>query len=231
MPTELHLDMVLHRVLARDVDHADRHAHHALGMVGHLHRHAAHRHVGVAHRLDLLDAELVGGVVEAGEQAVQQETTSAGGMSDDMAVKPTMSAKATVTSAKPSAMPCSPPRRRLAIGAGRTFSSSSSFSRFLLSMTTFFSLMLVDHAVEGETKLADLVARAHRHVGRGVARREAPHAGGELAQWPQERARQPGAGHDHDQKGDRAHDHEVALELADRGKGFRRSRSWRSAPI
>ena len=52
-----------------------------------------------------------------------------------------MSAKATVTSAKPSAMPFSPPRRRLAIGAGRTFSSSSSFSRFLLSITTFFSLI------------------------------------------------------------------------------------------
>ena len=66
-------------------------------------------------------------------------TTSAGGISDDIAVKPTRSAKATVTSAKPSAMPCSPPRSRLAIGAGRTFSSSSSFSRFLFSITTFLS--------------------------------------------------------------------------------------------
>ena len=68
-------------------------------------------------------------------------TTLAGGISDDIAVKPTRSAKATVTSAKPSAMPCSPPRSRLAIGAGRTFSRSSSFSRFLFSMTTFFWLM------------------------------------------------------------------------------------------
>ena len=66
-------------------------------------------------------------------------TTSAGGISDDMAVKPTMSAKATVTSAKPSAMPCSPPRSRLAIGAGSTFSSSSSFSRFLFSISMFLS--------------------------------------------------------------------------------------------
>ena len=84
-----------------------------------------------------------------------------------------MSANATVTSAKPSAMPCSPPRRRLAIGAGSTFSSSSSFSRFLLSMTTFFSLQLVDHAVEGRAELADLVARAHRHLGVVVAGGEA----------------------------------------------------------
>ena len=60
------------RVLARDVDHADGHAHHARGVVGHRHRQAAHRHVGVAHGLDLLDAELVRGLVEAAEQAVQQ---------------------------------------------------------------------------------------------------------------------------------------------------------------
>lgn len=66
-------------------------------------------------------------------------TTSAGGICDDMAVKPTMSAKATVTSAKPSAMFFSPPRSRLAIGPGRTLSNSSSFSRFLLSMRVFFS--------------------------------------------------------------------------------------------
>jgi hypothetical protein len=66
-------------------------------------------------------------------------TTSAGGISDDIAVNPTRSATATVTSAKPPAMPFSPPRSRLAIGAGRTFSNSSSFSRFLLSMTMLFA--------------------------------------------------------------------------------------------
>jgi len=67
-------------------------------------------------------------------------TTSAGGISDERAVNPTRSAKATVTSAKPSAIPCSPPRSRLAIGAGRTFSRSSSFSRFFSAMTRLFSV-------------------------------------------------------------------------------------------
>ena len=33
---------------------------------------AAHRHIGVAHRLDLLDAEILGGDVEAREQPVEQ---------------------------------------------------------------------------------------------------------------------------------------------------------------
>ena len=161
----------------------------------HRHRQAAHRHVGVAHRLDLLDAELVGGVVEAGEQPVQQgDDVVPAASPTTCAVKPTRSAKATVTSAKPSAMPCSPPRSRLAIGAGRTLSSSSSFSRFLFSMTTFFSLHLVDHAVEGRAELADLVARADRHLGAVVAGGKARHAGGELAQRPEQRARQPGAG-------------------------------------
>ena len=73
-------------------------------------------------------------------------------------MKPTRSANATVTSAKPSAMLCSPPRRRLAIGAGSTFSSSSSFSRFLASITIVLGVDLVDHAVEGDAELADLVA-------------------------------------------------------------------------
>src|SRR5882762_3216172 len=118
-----------------------------------------------------------------------RETTLAGGMSDDMAVKPTRSAKATVTSAKPSAMPCSPPRRRLAIGAGRTLQQLLVLAVLVLDLNVL-PADVVDHAVEGQAKLADLVARAHRDMDLGVARREAPHAGGELAQRPQERARQ-----------------------------------------
>ena len=66
-------------------------------------------------------------------------TTLVGGICEDIAVKPTMSAKATVTSAKPSAMFFSPPRNRLAIGPGSMLSSNCSFSRFLFSMTMVFS--------------------------------------------------------------------------------------------
>ena len=228
---QLHLDMVLHGVLARDVDHADGHAHHALGVVGHLHRQAAHRHVGIAHRLDLLDAELVGGIVEAGEQPVQQaDDLGRRHLRRTCAVKPTMSAKATVTSAKPSAMPCSPPRSRLAIGAGRTFSSSSSFSRFLLSISMFLPLQLLDHAVERRAQRADLVARAHRHRGAVVAGREARHAGGQLAQRPEQRARQPGAGHDHGQQREAADDHRGRAAACRPARTPRPCRSWRSAP-
>ena len=51
----LHRHVMLDAVLAGDVDHANRHAHHAFGMIGHRHRHAAHCHVGIADCLDLLD--------------------------------------------------------------------------------------------------------------------------------------------------------------------------------
>jgi hypothetical protein len=64
-------------------------------MIGHREGQAAHRHVGIAHCLDL-DAELRA-VCRSAEQPVQQGDDSAGGMSADIAVKPTRSAKATVT--------------------------------------------------------------------------------------------------------------------------------------
>src|SRR5205807_5482326 len=55
---QAHRHAMLHRVLAGDVDHADRHAHHTLGMIFDRVGQAAHRHVGVAHGLDLLDADV-----------------------------------------------------------------------------------------------------------------------------------------------------------------------------
>lgn len=69
---ELHRDVVLHGVLAGNVDHADGHAHHALGVVCDRHGQAAHRHIGIAHSLDLLDAEIVGRGIEAREQPVEK---------------------------------------------------------------------------------------------------------------------------------------------------------------
>src|SRR5476651_890561 len=61
---ELHDDVILERMFARDVDHTDRHAHHALGVVLDRLGQAAHRHVGVAHGLDFLDADLLGRHIE-----------------------------------------------------------------------------------------------------------------------------------------------------------------------
>ncbi len=80
---------------------------------------------------------------------------------------------------------------------------------------------LVDHAVEGKAELADLVARTHGDVGVVVAGGEAADAGGELAQGAEQRARQPGAGHDHHQQCHDAHDDEIALEPLHRREGLR----------
>ena len=99
-----------------------------------------------------------------------------------------------MTSAKPSAMPCSPPRSRLAIGAGRTLSSSSSFSRFLFSITTFFSRSSSTMPLKAEQSWPISSRVRTGTLGAVVAGGEAPHAGGELAQRPEQRARQPGGG-------------------------------------
>ena len=69
--------------------------------------------------------------------------------------------------------------------------------------------------------MPDLVARAHRHMGIEIAGRETAHAGGELAQRTEQRARQPRAGHDHHEEGDRPHDQEIPLEAINRREGLR----------
>ncbi len=69
---ELNGNVMLHGVLAGDVDHADSHANHTLGVVRHRHGQAAHRHVGVTHGFDLFDAEVLGCDVEPGEEPVEK---------------------------------------------------------------------------------------------------------------------------------------------------------------
>ena len=119
-------------------------------------------------------------------------------------------------------MPCSPPRRRLAIGRRQHVQQQLLVLAVLVLDLDVLAVQLLDHAVERRAQGADLVARAHRHLGAVVAGREARHAGGELAQRPEQRARQPGAGHDHDQQREAAHDQQVALQLVDRREGLGR---------
>ncbi len=143
-------------------------------------------------------------------------TRSSGGICDDIAVKPTRSAKATVTSAKPSAIRFSPPRSRLAIGAGKHVQQQLLVLAVLVLDDDILGVDLVDHAVERRAQRADLIAGANRHFGTIVAGGKARHAGGKLAQRREQRARQPGAGQDHHQQRDRAGDHQVLPQLVDR---------------
>lgn len=64
--------VVLQRVFAADMDHANGHAHHALGVIGTRLGQAADRHVGVADRLDLLYPELLRRRVKTSEQPIEQ---------------------------------------------------------------------------------------------------------------------------------------------------------------
>ena len=90
---------------------------------------------------------------------------------------------------------------------------------------------LVDHAVEGEAELADLVARAHRHLGVVVAGGEAADAGGQLGQRPEQRTRQPRADHEHHQQGESADHHADPAAAARPARRLPPCPSWRPAPI
>src|SRR5215207_8277657 len=110
-------------------------------------------------------------------------TTSCGGISDVSAVKPTKSANATVTSANPSAILASPPRSRFAIGRQNVEQQLLVLAILVLNDFVFLAEIL-DHPVEREAELANLVARADGHLGGVVACSETPYSGGKLAQWP-----------------------------------------------
>ena len=107
--------------------HGQGHLGHRLGVVGPGLGQPADGHVGVADGLDLLQPVALGQPVEGGEQVVEdlhhplRAAAVAAGR-----VKPTRSAKSTVTSGNRSAMTASPCLSRAAIGAGRTLSSSRS---------------------------------------------------------------------------------------------------------
>ena len=79
---------------------------------------------------------------------------------------------------------------------------------------------LVDHAVEGDAELADLVARPRRDLDVVVAGREAPDACRQVGKGAGERTRQPRADRDHGGQREAADEEEVVLQVHDRRKGF-----------
>ena len=155
---------------------------------------AAHRHVGVAHRLNLLDAELVGGLVEAGEETVQQ--------SDDPGRRHLRRQGREAHDVGKGYCDFGEPVGDALLAAAQAVGDRrrEHIQQQLLGLTILvldddvFLVQFVDHAVEGRTELADLIARAHWNLRRVVASGESAHAGRELAQGPHQRTRQPGAG-------------------------------------
>ena len=147
-------------------------------------------------------------------------TTSCGGISDDSCGEADQVGEGDRDLGEAVGDPCSPPRSRLAIGAGRTLSSSSSFSRFLFSMTTFFSRSSSTMPLKAEHSWPISSRVRTGTLGAVVAGSEALHPGGELAQRPEQRARKPGGGGDHHEQRQSADDHQIAAQLVDRREGL-----------
>ena len=116
--------------LRGSVDHGEPEVDRAGGVVSERLRESTGRHVGIADRLDLLEAELGDKLIEAPEQAIEHPDDFVDRHSAGSGVNPTMSAKRTVTAGYVSAIVRSPARRREEIDPGRTFCSSASARSF-----------------------------------------------------------------------------------------------------
>jgi hypothetical protein len=79
------------------VPHCKRQAGDRLEVVGPWLWQPAGHHVGLADRFDLLDTRCIGEPVERGEIWSRRATSSSAAMINDRSVKPTMSAKSTLT--------------------------------------------------------------------------------------------------------------------------------------
>ena len=95
-----------------------------------------YRHVGIGDRLILSTPAAVAESKRL-NRSFNKSTVSPAGRPSASIVKFTISANSTVTSANWSAMLFSPLFRRSAIGPGRMFSRSASFSRFFVHLPSF----------------------------------------------------------------------------------------------
>ncbi|MCY1494574.1 hypothetical protein D9M68_284490 [compost metagenome] len=211
---------MLQRVFAADMDHANGHAHHALGVIGTRLGQAADRHVGVADRLDLLYPELLRRRVKTREQPIEQshdilrrqvgrklgEAYQVGKGDRDV--------RETIGNPFLAAAQSVGDRRRQHVQ-----------QQFLVLAVLVFDHRVLfaqvrNHTVERRTELPDLVTCANRHAGLVVACGEAFNAGGKLPEWPEDCTRKPRGGGNQGEQCYPANHHQVSAQFINRREGF-----------